>query len=82
LEGVSAFLSRDGADRIELHGMDDVLCPRDKLEVFVGIHKILVDGLTFPSEEEGASEQSSSADLLLPVLIYRLFPLLEIYIDL
>jgi len=57
---------------IELHGLDQVKSPREKLEIVVGVHKILVDGLMFPAMEEGTI-QSSSADLLLPVLIYR-FP--------
>ena len=57
---------------VELHALDQVKSPREKLEIVVGMHKILVDGLMFPTMEEGTA-QSSSADLLLPVLIYR-FP--------
>jgi|SRR5271154_4111939 len=57
---------------VELHALDQVKSPREKLEIVVGVHKILVDGLMFPTMEEGTT-QSSSADLLLPVLIYR-FP--------
>src|SRR5271170_6311739 len=57
---------------VELHALDQVKSPREKLEIVVGVHKILVDGLMFPAMEE-ATTQSSSADLLLPVLIYR-FP--------
>jgi hypothetical protein len=57
----------------ELHGLDDVKSPREKLEILLGLHKILVDGLMFPHEENSIKEsQSSSADLLLPILIYRL----------
>ena len=59
------------ADGIELHALDQVKSPREKLEIVVGIHKILVDGLMFPAMEDSAATQSSSADLLLPVLIYR-----------
>lgn len=55
---------------VELHALDRVKSPREKLEVLLGVHKILVDGLTFPSEK-GVSGQSTSADLLLPCLIYR-----------
>jgi Vacuolar sorting protein 9 (VPS9) domain len=55
---------------LEFRSLDGVYCPREKLEVLVRVHKILVDGLTFPGEN-GASTKPSSADLLLPVLIYR-----------
>jgi hypothetical protein len=51
--------------------LDDVRCPRDKLEILVKVHKILVDGLTFPGEDDDSLTRSSSADLLLPILIYR-----------
>jgi hypothetical protein len=57
---------------IELHALDQVKTPREKLEILLRVHKILVDGLTFPSEN-GSAAQSSSADLLLPCLIYRFF---------
>lgn len=55
---------------VEFRSLDGVYCPREKLEILVRVHKILVDGLTFPGEN-GASMKPSSADLLLPVLIYR-----------
>jgi hypothetical protein len=56
----------------ELRGLDNVKSPREKLEILLGVHKILVDGLMFPQEENSTTEsQSSSADLLLPILIYR-----------
>ena len=61
----------------QLRELDNVQSPREKLEILVGVHKILVDGLTFPSTEGEATKSSSSADLLLPVLIYRL--LLELF---
>ena len=54
----------------ELRGLDEVKCPRDKLAILLRVHKILVDGLTFPADT-GLQVQSSSADLLLPVLIYK-----------
>ena len=54
----------------ELRALDDGKCPREKLDILLGVHKILVDGLTFPSED-GTMTSQSSADLLLPVLIYR-----------
>jgi Vacuolar sorting protein 9 (VPS9) domain len=57
---------------VEFRSLDGVYCPREKLEILVKVHKILVDGLTFPGEND-ASTKPSSADLLLPVLIYR-FP--------
>jgi hypothetical protein len=53
---------------VELRALNNVKCPREKLEIILGVHKILVDGLTFSGE---TSAQSSSADLLLPILIYR-----------
>jgi phosphopantothenoylcysteine decarboxylase len=56
----------------ELRALDDVKSPREKLEILLGVHKILVDGLMFPPEDNSTREsQSSSADLLLPILIYR-----------
>jgi phosphopantothenoylcysteine decarboxylase len=60
---------------VELHRLDNVKCPRDKLEVLLAAHKILVDGLTFPPDD--AVPRSFSADLLLPILIYRFLPLLS-----
>ena len=60
-----------------MHALDNVKSPREKLEILLGIHKILVDGLTIPPENgdstsAAASRNSnSSADMLLPVLIYR-----------
>jgi Vacuolar sorting protein 9 (VPS9) domain len=57
---------------VELRGLDEVKCPREKLEILLGVHKILVDGLMFASNDE--ESQPSSADLLLPVLIYRYPP--------
>lgn len=54
----------------ELRALDEVKSPREKLHILLGVHKVLVDGLTFPSED-GSSGSQSSADLLLPVLIYR-----------
>ena len=63
---------KGGGLTVELLALDQIKSPREKLEIVVGVHKILVDGLTFPAMEEGRT-QSSSADLLLPVLIYR-FP--------
>jgi Vacuolar sorting protein 9 (VPS9) domain len=55
---------------VELRRLDEVTSPREKLEIVSGVHKVLVDGLT----SDGITHsQSSSADLLLPVLIYR-FP--------
>jgi len=62
----------------ELHALDNVKSPREKLEILVGVHKILVDGLTFPPTVEGESATSSSADLLLPVLIYRYASFVEL----
>jgi hypothetical protein len=58
---------------VELRALGDVKCPRDKLEILLAVHKILVDGLTFPPEQgdSASTPQSSSADMLLPVLIYR-----------
>ena len=67
-----------GANFAELHALDGVKSPREKLEILLGLHKILVDGLTFPSENSESSEtngNSSSADMLLPVLIYRFPPI-------
>src|ERR1700686_2380383 len=55
---------------IELRELDNVRSPREKLEILLAVHKVLVDGLSFPSDD-GETLQSSSADLLLPVLIYR-----------
>jgi Vacuolar sorting protein 9 (VPS9) domain len=54
----------------ELYRLDEVKSPREKLNVLLAVHKVLVDGLTFPSED-GTTGAQSSADLLLPVLIYR-----------
>jgi hypothetical protein len=54
----------------EFLALDDVKCPREKLDILLAVHKILVDGLTFP-DENGTTTSQSSADLLLPVLIYR-----------
>ena len=62
---------------IEMHALDNVKSPREKLEILLGIHKILVDGLTFPPDNSdstsavGGENSNSSADMLLPVLIYR-----------
>lgn len=67
-------LTLSESNGIELHALDQVKSPREKLEIVVGVHKILVDGLMFPAMEDGVATQSSSADLLLPVLIYRFNP--------
>jgi len=57
---------------VELHALDGVKSPREKLEILIGLHKILVDGLTFAGDNgESEVRSSSSADMLLPVLIYR-----------
>ena len=62
---------------VELLELDDVKSPREKLEIVLAVHKVLVDGLTFPSEDGSTTSQSSSADLLLPVLIYRFLPCVD-----
>jgi Vacuolar sorting protein 9 (VPS9) domain len=57
---------------VELNELDNVKSPREKLEILLAVHKVLVDGLSFRSEDDDGHtiSQTSSADLLLPVLIY------------
>lgn len=71
LDGVCCEKGENGL-MVELHELENVKSPRQKLEILLAVHKVLVDGLSFPSEDgDGhAISQTSSADLLLPVLIY------------
>jgi hypothetical protein len=36
---------------VELHELENVKSPREKLEILLAVHKVLVDGLSFPSED-------------------------------
>jgi len=76
----SCWIACGGMLIVEMHALDNVKSPREKLEILLGIHKILVDGLTFPPENGDSTSaaagrnSNSSADMLLPVLIYRYLP--------
>ena len=55
---------------LELRGLDNFKSPKEKLEVISKVHKMLVDGLMVQHDDVNLPSQSS-ADLLLPLLIYR-----------